>query len=80
MTRRALPCRLLLPDGRVSIGDRPPEDHVRAYLLAVVAPQDEIARYIEFPRGRRVGGELEVARWPRRTSTTPATGAPSTST
>jgi hypothetical protein len=38
---------------------------VRAYLRAVVAPQDDIARYMEFPRGRRVNGELEVARWPR---------------
>src|SRR3954451_11629908 len=60
-----LPCRLLLPDGQLSCRDRPPEAHVRAYLRAVVAPQEEIARYMEFPRGRRVDGELEVARWPR---------------
>jgi hypothetical protein len=65
MTPPELPCRLVLPDGRVSCRDRPPEGHVRAYLHAVVAPQDDIARYMEFPRGRRVNGELEVARWPR---------------
>jgi hypothetical protein len=65
MTTPLLPCRLVLPDGRVSSCDRPPEAHVRAYLRAVVAPQDDIARYMEFPRGRRVNGELEVARWPR---------------
>src|SRR3954469_1309485 len=60
-----LPCRLVLPDGQLSCRDRPPEAHVRAYLRAVVAPQEEIARYMEFPRGRRVNGELEVARWPQ---------------
>ena len=65
MTAPALPCRLVLPDGRVSRRDRPPEDHVRAYLQAVVAPQEDIARYMEFPRGRRVNGELDIARWPR---------------
>src|SRR3954471_22026330 len=65
MTSPDLPCRLVLPDGRLSCRDRPPEAHVRAYLRAVVAPQEEIARYMEFPRGRRVNGELEVARWPR---------------
>ena len=65
MTIPMLPCRLVLPDGRISCSDRHPEAHVRAYLRAVVAPQDEIARYMEFPRGRRVNGELEVARWPR---------------
>src|SRR4051794_25570208 len=65
MTSPDLPCRLVLPDGRLSCHDRPPEAHVRAYLRAVVAPQEEIARYMEFPRGRRVNGELEVARWPR---------------
>src|SRR4051812_38303942 len=65
MTSPDLPCRLVLPDGRLSCRDRPPEAHVRAYLRAVVAPQEEIARYMEFPRGRRVDGELEVARWPR---------------
>ena len=65
ITSAELPCRLVLPDGRVSCRDRPAEAHVRAYLHAVVAPQDDIARYMEFPRGRRVNGELEVARWPR---------------
>src|SRR3954467_8859388 len=65
MTSPDLPCRLVLPDGRLSCRDRRPEAHVRAYLRAVVAPQEEIARYMEFPRGRRVNGELEVARWPR---------------
>jgi hypothetical protein len=65
MTEPELPCRLVLPDGRVCSRDRPPEAHVRAYLLAVVAPQDDIAPYMEFPRGRRVNGELEVARRPR---------------
>src|SRR3954453_4391258 len=65
MTTPDLPCRLVLPDGRLSCRNRPPEAHVRAYLRAVVAPQEEIARYMEFPRGRRVNGELEVARWPR---------------
>ena len=65
MTSRGLPCRLVLPDGQVTTQERAPEAHVRAYLRAVVAPQHEIARYMEFPRGRRVNGELEVARWPR---------------
>src|SRR3954465_5103244 len=64
-TSPAPPTRHGLPDGRLSCRDRPPEAHVRAYLRAVVAPQEEIARYMEFPRGRRVNGELEVARWPR---------------
>jgi hypothetical protein len=72
MTTGELPCRLVLPDGRVSSRDRPPEAHVRAYLRAVVAPQDDIARYMEFPRGRRVNGELEVARWPRANFRDPA--------
>ena len=65
VTAAGLPCRLILPDGRASTRNLAPEAHVRAYLRAVVAPQDEIARYMEFPRGRRVNGELEVARWPR---------------
>jgi hypothetical protein len=60
-----LPCRLVLPDGQTSTRDRPREIHVRAYLRAVVAPQEDVARFMEFPRGRRVNGELEVARWPR---------------
>jgi hypothetical protein len=60
-----LPCRVILADGTTTAGEYPPAAHVRAYLRAVVAPQDEIARYMEFPRGRRVNGELEVARWPR---------------
>src|SRR4051812_28637965 len=64
MTSPGLPCRLVLPNGQLSCRDRPPEDHVRAYLYAVVAPQADIARYMEFPHGRRVNGELEVARWP----------------
>ena len=72
MTSPGLPCRLVLPDGRVTIGERSPEAHVRAYLRAVVAPQDDIAHFMEFPRGRRVNGELEVARWPRANFHDPA--------
>jgi hypothetical protein len=66
MTPAGLPCRLVLPDGRHSTQERAPEAHVRAYLRAVVAPQEDVARYMEFPRGRRVNGELEVVRWARR--------------
>jgi hypothetical protein len=64
VTGLAPPCRLVLPDGQTSTRERPPEAHVRAYLRAVVAPQEDVARYMEFPRGRRANGELEVARWP----------------
>jgi hypothetical protein len=65
VTAVTLPCRLVLPDGQTSTRERPPQAHVRAYLRAIVAPQDEAARYMEFPHGRRANGELEVARWPR---------------
>ena len=72
LTSSGLPCRLVLPDGQLSCRERPPGAHVRAFLRAVVAPQEDIARYMEFPRGRRVNGELEVARWPRGNFRDPA--------
>jgi hypothetical protein len=71
-TNISLPCRLILPDGRVSTGGRTASAHVRAYLRAVVAPQENVARYMEFPRGRRANGELGVTRWPRGNFLDPA--------
>ena len=71
MTSPGLPCRLVLPDGRVTIGERSPEAHVRAYLRAVVAPQDDIAHSWSSragPRQRRA----RVARWPRENFHDPA--------
>jgi hypothetical protein len=60
-----LPCRVTLADGTTTAGTFPPAAHTRAFLKAIITHQEEVAAWVEIPRGPRVEGELRVARWPR---------------